>query len=134
MLPVFSMCMFDLTYWLICIFNLSGNLCEAWLMSIDLGLSMHYVVTELQKYLSHISHTSPPYVMLGLRWCNCEIQSTCVALPICLPKKSIRTCFAVDEIWHVRLSTEGSRECCCYLQHWTFLQLIFHCHSSCQVK
>jgi hypothetical protein len=32
MLPVLSMCMYilpDLTHWLICIFNLSGNLCEA---------------------------------------------------------------------------------------------------------
>jgi len=35
-------------------------------MFIDLGLSMHCVVTELQKYLSHISHTLPLYIMLGL--------------------------------------------------------------------
>lgn len=49
------------------------------------------------------------------------------------PKKMIRPCFVVGETWNVRLSTGGSRKCCCYLQHWTFLQLIFHCHSSCQI-
>lgn len=50
------------------------------------------------------------------------------------PQKMTRPCFAVGEIWNVRLSTGGSCECCCYLQQWTSLQLIFNCHSSCQVR